>query len=262
MKTLVVFAPTLAKDALYICSFTGRLYCVNYDLEHIWWESDWNRFSYFTELMASKNYLYTILYEGEFLCISKSDGSIHYRYATGNYGRMPVVTGEDVYVSGNALYCFSEHAEPILFVEPSTMMFGNIKEGETAQKKFQVVWTGTDNLEGEAIAVDSWITIVPTNITQNIQSCYLTLDTKGLPEGTNKTQVLIETNKGTKTIDIEVYVVVPKPVTITVNIPEDGILTNDSQFTIEGETEPFAQVCINGYTVVAYPTGIFTTELN
>ena len=49
----------------------------------------------------------------------------------------------------------------------------------------------------------------------------------------------------------------PKPVTITVNIPEDGILTNAEQFTIEGETEPFAQVCINGYTVVAYPNGYF-----
>ncbi|MDD4615205.1 MAG: PQQ-binding-like beta-propeller repeat protein, partial [Caldisericia bacterium] len=256
------FAPTLAQDAIYLCSFTGRMYCINYNLEKFWWEKRFDdRFSYFTELMASKNYLYTILYEGDFLCIDKSDGSIKFRYATGSYGRMPVVTGEEVFVSGNVLYCFSENALPILFVEPSSIIIGETKQGDTVQRQFQIVWTGTDVLEGSVAGAESWMQVTPQKITQNIQTFYLTMDTSALPNGATSGQVLISTNKGKKTIDVEIHVIVPQPLTIQVNIPLEGIVTKEKEFTIEGETEPFTILEINSLTSVAYANGYFYERL-
>jgi outer membrane protein assembly factor BamB len=256
------FAPTLAQDAIYLCSFTGRLYCINYNLEKFWWEKRFNdRFSYFTELLASKNYLYTILYEGDFLCIDKSDGSIKFRYATGLYGRMPVVTGEEVFVSGNVLYCFSENATPILFVEPSSIIIGETKQGETVQRQFQVVWTGTDVLEGNVAGAESWMQVTPQKITQNIQTFYLTMDTSTLPNGATSGQVLISTNKGKKTIDVEIHVIVPQPLTIQTNLPPEGMITKEKEFTLEGETEPFTTLSINGLTSISYANGYFYERL-
>ncbi len=256
------FAPTLAKDAIYLCSFTGRLYCINYNLEKLWWQKRFDdRFSYFTELMASKNYLYTILYEGDFLCIDKSDGSIKFRYATGSYGRMPVVTGEEVFVSGNVLYCFSENATPILFVEPSSIIVGETKQGEVVQRQFQVVWTGTDVLDGNVVGAESWMQITPQKITQNIQTFYLSMDTSTLPDGASSGQVLVSTNKGKKTIDVEIHVIVPQPLTIQTNLPPDGMITKEKEFTLEGETEPFTTLSINGLVSISYANGYFYERL-
>ncbi|MCK5848559.1 MAG: PQQ-binding-like beta-propeller repeat protein [Caldisericia bacterium] len=251
------FAPSLAKDAIYLASFTGRIYCINYDLERLWWHEKYDRFSYFTELLASKNYLYTILYEGDFICLSKADGKIDYRYATGNYGRMPVVTGEEVYVSGNALYCFSENAEPILYTEPSTIYIQDVNQGEIVQRSFRVVWTGTDKMNGNVFGTESWVKITPKTITQNIQSCFVTIDTGGLPKGKNTAKILVETNKGNKTIELEITILVTEPLTLYVNIPDEGVITNDAEFVLEGETDPFAKVLINGYIVYAYQSGYF-----
>ncbi len=256
------FAPTLAKDAIYLCSFTGRLYCINYNLEKLWWQKRFDdRFSYFTELMASKNYLYTILYEGDFLCIDKSDGSIKFRYATGSYGRMPVVTGEEVFVSGNVLYCFSENATPILFVEPSSIIVGETKQGEVVQRQFQVVWTGTDVLDGTVFGAEPWMQITPQKITQNIQTFYLTMDTSTLPDGASSGQVLVSTNKGKKTIDVEIHVIVPQPLTIQTNLPPEGMITKEKEFTLEGETEPFTTLSINGLVSKSYANGYFYERL-
>jgi outer membrane protein assembly factor BamB len=255
------FAPTLAQDAIYLCSFTGRMYCINYNLEKLWWEKRFDRYSYFTELMASKNHLYTVLYNGDFLCISKTDGSIKFRYATGAYGRMPVVTGEEVFVSGNVLYCFSENALPVLFVEPSSIIVEETQQGTIVQKQFQVVWTGTDALEGTVTGTESWMQIVPQKITQNIQTFFLTIDTSSLPNGETVSQVLISTNKGNKSIDVMVHVNVPEPLTIQVNIPPEGIITKEKEFTLEGETEPFTILEINSLTSVAYANGYFYERL-
>jgi outer membrane protein assembly factor BamB len=251
------FAPTLAQDAIYLCSFTGRMYCINYNLEKLWWEKRFDRYSYFTDLMASKNHLYTVLYNGDFLCISKTDGSIKFRYATGSYGRMPVVTEEEVFVSGNVLYCFSENATPVLFVEPSSIIVEETKQGTIVQKQFQVVWTGTDSLEGVVEAAETWMQIVPQKITQNIQSFFLTIDTSSLPNGETSSQVFISTNKGKKTIEVVVQVNVPEPLTIQVNIPPEGIITNEKEFILEGETEPFTTLEINGLKSMAYANGYF-----
>lgn len=255
------FSPTLAQDAIYINSFTGKIYCIDYEMEKIYWIKSYDRFSYFTELTATRNYLYTCLYSGEFLCISKEDGSIHYRYRVGNYGGIPVVSGDEVYVSGESLYCFSLHAVPMLLTEPSNLDFDSIKKGESVQKSFRVLYTGIEKLEGKLSSSVPWISIKPLNLSGNIQTCFASVDSSLLEAGIQEGSIVVETNFGTKTIPVKVKVIVPPPLPLSINIKENQI-TNQKQFILIGQTDPQIQVFINSFEIFSDNQGRFFQNIS
>ena len=194
------FSPTLANDAIYINSFTGKIYAIDYEMDRIYWVKEFDRFSYFTELTASKNYLYTCLYNGEVIAVSKADGNVAFRYRIGNYGGIPVIADDQLLVTGDVLYCFSANAEPILYTEPTSLDFGTLHLGEVKQLSFRILYTGLDQMTGNISCPDAWLKIRPSTISANIQTCFVSLDSQFALSGKNSTMIQIETNKGTKRI--------------------------------------------------------------
>jgi hypothetical protein len=255
------FCPTLAQDAIYINSFTGKIFCINYTLEKIYWTKTYNRFSFNTELTATQNYLYTCLYDGTFICISKEDGSIQYRYTIGKNAGIPVVSGSEVFVSGEALYCFSLNAKPLLLTEPSTIDFGVIKKGLTKQLSFSILYTGLENLSGELLSDTPWLSIKPRKITGNIQTFFAAIDTSKMLEGKQTGSILVNTNFGNKTITVSIEITVPPPLPLTVNIKEDPMITNQKSFTIIGKTEPVTKIVINNLDIYSDYRGQFTHSI-
>jgi len=251
------FSPTLAQDAIYLNSFTGKIYCIDYEMEKIYWTKSYDRFSYFTELTATQNYLYTCLYNGEFLCISKEDGSVVYRYRVGNYGGIPVVSGDSVYVSGESLYCFSMNAVPMLLLEPSSLDFKQVKQGESKQKSFRVLYTGIEKLEGKLISSVPWLTVKPTNVNGNIQTCFASIDSAIMEAGKQEGSILIETNFGTKSIPVLIEVIVPPPLPLSWNLKE-GQITNQKNFILIGKTDPLTRVLINALEIFSDDQGRFS----
>jgi len=257
-ETFGNFSPTLANDAIYINSFTGKIYAIDYEMDRIYWKKELDRFSYFTELTASKNYLYTCLYNGELVAVSKADGNVTFRYRIGNYGGIPVIADDQLLVTGDVLYCFSANAEPLLYTEPTSLDFGVLHLGEAKQLSFRVLYTGLDKMTGSIACADTWLTIRPATLSSNIQTCFVNLDSNLAPSGKNSTVIVIETNKGVKKIPVEVEIIPPTPLPLKVNIEESGLLVNKRTFLLLGETESLARVYINGLMVFANENGKFT----
>jgi hypothetical protein len=226
-------------------------------MDRIYWKKEYDRFSYFTELTATRNYLYTCLYNGEFLCISKEDGGVVYRYRVGNYGGIPVISGDDIFVSGECLYCFSVNAKPLLILEPSSLDFEKIKQGEIRQKSFRVLYTGIDKLEGKLTSTVPWMSVKPANLNGNIQTCFATIDTSKMDAGKQMGSILVETNFGNKTIPINVEVIVPPPLPLSWNIKE-GHITNQKNFILIGQTDPLTRVLINSLEIFSDDMGRFS----
>jgi outer membrane protein assembly factor BamB len=251
------FSPTLAQDAIYINSFTGSIYSIDYEMDRIYWKKQYDRFSYFTELTATRNYLYTCLFNGEFLCISKEDGSVVYRYRIGNYGGIPVISGDEVYVSGECLFCFSVNAKPLLILEPSSLDFEKIKQGESKQKSFRVLYTGIEKLEGKLTSTVPWLSVKPANLNGNIQTCFATIDTTLMEAGNQEGSIIVETNFGTKTIPIKIEVIIPPPLPLSWNIKE-GHITNQKNFILIGQTDPLTRILINSLEIFSDDQGRFS----
>lgn len=252
------FSPTLAQDAIYINSFTGSIYSIDYEMDRIFWAKVYDQFSYFTELTATRNYLYTCLYSGEFLCLSKENGSVAYRYKIGNYGGIPVISGNEIFVSGENLYCFSVNAKPMLLLEPSNLEFGLVKKGETVQKSIRVLYTGIEKLEGKVTSTVPWISVKPPNLNGNIQTCFASIDSSQLEAGIQKGKIVIETNFGTKTVPVNIEVIIPPPLLLKTNLKEEGIVTNQKNFLILGNTESLTKVSINSLEFFSDDQGRFS----
>jgi outer membrane protein assembly factor BamB len=250
------FSPTLAQDAIYINSFTGKIFCIDYEMEKIYWTKSYDRFSYFTELTATRNYLYTCLYSGEFMVISKEDGSVVYRYRVGNYGGIPVVSGDEVYVSGESLYCFSLNAVPMLLLEPSSLDLEKVKQGQVVQKSFRVLYTGIEKLSGKLSSSVPWLSVKPGTINGNIQTCFATIDTTQMEKGKQEGSILVETNFGTKSIPVRIEVIVPPPLPLSWNIKE-GHITNQKNFLVLGQSDPLTRILLNSYELFADDIGRF-----
>lgn len=257
-ETFGNFSPTLANDAIYINSFTGKIYAIDYEMDRIYWVKEFDRFSYFTELTASKNYLYTCLYNGEVIAVSKADGNVAFRYRIGNYGGIPVIADDQLLVTGDVLYCFSANADPILYTEPTSLDFGTLHLGEVKQLSFRILYTGLDQMTGNISCPDAWLKIRPSTISANIQTCFVSLDSQFALSGKNSTMIQIETNKGTKRIPVEVEIIPPTPLPLQVNIDESGLLVNKRSFMLLGETESLARVYINELMVFANENGKFS----
>jgi outer membrane protein assembly factor BamB len=255
------FSPTLAQDAIYINSFTGKIYCIDYEMSKIYWTKTYDRFSFYTELTATQNYLYTCLYDGTFLCISKEDGSIQYRYTVGNYGGIPVVSGSEIFVSGEALYCFSLNAKPLLLTEPSALDFKTLQKGVIKQLSFRVLYTGIESLSGTVSSDVSWITIKPELIAGNIQTFFALIDSTKVPDGKQNATIFVNTNMGNKTISVAIEIKVPTPLPLSVNIKDNSMITNQNRFILEGSTDPLTRILINGLEIFATNRGQFTHEV-
>lgn len=255
------FSPTLAQDAIFINSFTGKIYCINYDLSSIYWTKTFDRFSFYTELTATQNYLYTCLYDGTFLCVSKEDGTVQYRYTVGNYGGIPVVSGSEIFVSGEALYCFSLNAKPLLLTEPSSLDFKSIQKGIIKQLSFRVLYTGIESLKGTVTSDVPWITVKPELIAGNIQTFFAVIDSSNVPDGKQNANLNVQTNLGNKIITVAIEIIVPKPLPLSTNIQDKEIITNQNKFTLTGTTDPLTKVLINGLEVFADNRGQFRHDL-
>lgn len=255
------FSPTLAKDAIYINSFTGKIFCISYEMDKIYWTKTYDRFSFYTELTATQNYLYTCLYDGTFLCISKEDGTIQYRYTIGNYGGIPVVSNSEVFVSGEALYCFSLNAKPLLLTEPSSLDFKTLEKGIKKQISFRILYTGIESLEGTVISSVPWLTIKPDKIVGNIQTFFALIDSSKVPDGKQNCEIQINTNFGKKIISVSVEIKVPLPLPLTINIKENLIITNKNRFILTGTTDPLTKVLINGLEQFSDNRGQFSQGL-
>jgi len=260
-ETFGNFSPTLSNDAIYINSFTGKIYAIDYQMDRIYWVKEYDRFSYFTELTATRNFLYTCLFNGDVIAVSKADGDVQFRYRIGNYGGIPVVAEDQLLVTGDVLYCFSTKAEPILYTEPSSLQYETVKKGETKQLSFRIIYTGADGITGSIRSSEPWLTIRPDSITSNIQTCFVSLDSDLAPAGVITATVTVETNRGVKTIQIEAEIIVPKPLQLEVNIPLEGLLTNQRIFMILGQTEPLSKVYVNDWMVFANENGRFSHVL-
>lgn len=255
------FSPTLAQDAIYINSFTGKIFCIDYTMEKIYWTKTYNRFSFYTELTATRNYLFTCLYDGMLLCISKEDGSIQYRYKIGNYGGIPVISGREVFVSGEVLYCFSLDAKPLLLTEPSSIDFKILEKGEIKQASFRVLYTGLETLTGTISSEVSWLIPKPNQISGNFQTFFATLDSSKMEDGKHEADLIIETNFGRKVIDITVIIHSPPPLPLTLNLVEPVWITNLNRFTLTGLSEPLVSIFINNLEILADNRGVFRHNL-
>lgn len=252
------FSPTLAQDAIYVNSFTGSIYSIDYEMDRIYWVKFYDQFSYFTELTSTRNYLYTCLYNGEFLCISKEDGSIIYRYNVGKYGGIPVISGDEIFVSGEVLYCFSVNAKPVLLLEPTSIDFGSIDKGETKQKSFRILYTGLEQLKGKLTSSEPWLAVKPSIVQGNIQTFFASVDTSKMEAGVQEGNIAIETNFGKKTLSIKIEIIIPTPMPLKANIKENGILTNRRNYMILGNTEPLSRVTINSLEIFSDDQGRFS----
>ncbi len=251
------FSPTLAHDAIYLNSFTGKIYSIDYHLDRIYWQKEFDRFSFFTELTASRNYLYTVLYNGELMCISKDTGNIQFRYFIGNHGGIPVLVDDQLIVSGDTIYCFSSKAEPLLLVEPSRLYFDTFNENESKQLSFRVLYTGFETLEGYFETSAHWIKIKPAKIVQNHQVIFVQIDQKSMEAGPFEEFILIHTNYGSQRIVLEGEFKKLPPLELEVNIPEEGFSTNQKLFRIIGKTMPLIPLWINGLALYSQRDGSF-----
>jgi outer membrane protein assembly factor BamB len=252
------FSPTLAQDAIYLSSFTGKIYCIDYQLDRTYWVKEYERFSFFTELTASRNYLYTVLYSGDLLCISKETGAIQFRYRIGNYGGIPVLADEQLIVSSDTIYCFSSNAQPILIIEPTRLFAGKFTEKEKKQLAFRVIYTGLDALEGSIHSSVPWLQIKPDKIIQNQQTFFVSIDPTQMEAGLFEVSIEINTNKGVKSIPIEGEFEKLPPLELELNIPEEGLLINQKVYLIVGKTQPLISVWINGLELYADRDGTFS----
>jgi outer membrane protein assembly factor BamB len=232
-----LFAPTLAHDAIYLSAFTGKIYCIDYHLDRTYWVKEYERFSFFTELIASRNYLYTSLYSGDLICISKETGAIAFRYRIGNYGGIPVLVDDQLIVSSDTLYCFSSNAQPTLLTEPTRLFAGKFTEKEKKQMAFRVIYTGLDLLEGSISSSDPWIIIKPDKITQNQQTFFVSIDPNQMEAGFFESSIQIQTNKGYKSIPIEGEFEKTPPLLLSINLPEENNIVNQKVLTISGKTQ-------------------------
>ncbi len=251
------FSPTLAQDAIYINSFTGKIFCIDYLMEKIYWTKTYDRFSFYTELTATRNYLFTCLYDGMLLCISKEDGSIQYRYKIGNYGGIPVVSGREVFVSGDVLYCFSLDAKPLLLTEPSSLNFQTLEKGVKKQASFRVLYTGLETLTGTITSDAGWLTPKPDLIQGNFQTFFAILDTTSMEDGKHDANLIIETNFGRKIIDVTVMIQSPPPLPLTLNLKDPVWITNQNRFTFIGSSDPLVSIFINGLEILTDSRGGF-----
>ncbi len=251
------FAPTLAQDAIYLSAFTGKIYCIDYDLERIHWQKEYGRFSFFTELTASRNYLYTVLYNGDLLCIAKTNGSIQFRYRIGMYGGIPLLVDDQLIVAGNAIYCFSSNAEPALLVEPSRLFFETFNENEKKQLSFAVLFTGLEPLQGSVQSTSEWLQIRPERIIQNQQTFFVTIDPSKMNPGAFEEYILISTNQGEQRVALEgVFEPLP-PLKLEVNIDEEEFYTNERFYHVRGSTLPFIEVWVNDLPLYSQRDGSF-----
>lgn len=255
------FSPTLASDAIYINSFTGNIYSISYELDKIYWVKKLNRFSQLSELISTKNFLYTATYEGYLNCISKSTGLVRFQYRIGKNAGIPVIIGNSVIISGEAIYCFSADAEPILVVEPSSLTFGEILKGKTKQLSFKVIYTGLENLNGKVTSLQNWLLIKPKDVTSNMQTIFAEVVTSDLDTGEFEGEILIETNKGEKRVKVYLTVYEPPPLKININLLEGEIFTNNRVLLIEGETESLTDINICGLKIKSDQRGMFSHTL-
>jgi hypothetical protein len=179
-----------------------------------------------------------------------------YRYRVGNYGGIPVVSGDEVYVSGESLYCFSLNAVPMLLLEPSSLDLEKVKQGQVVQKSFRVLYTGIEKLSGKLSSTVPWMTVKPSTINGNIQTCFATIDTTQMESGKQNGSILVETNFGTKSIPVRIEVIVPPPLPLSWNIKE-GHMTNQKNFLVLGQSDPLTQILLNSYELFADDQGRF-----
>lgn len=252
------FSPTLANDAIYINSFIGNIYSISYELDKIYWTKRLNRFSQLSELISSKNFLYTAIYDGYLNCISKSTGIVRFQYRVGKNAGTPVIIGDSVIISGEAIYCFSVDAEPVLILEPSSLSFGEVLKGNTKQLSFKVIYTGLETLNGKVTSLQNWLLVKPKDVTTNMQTFFAEVNTADLNAGEFEGEILVETNKGEKRVKVYLTVYEPPPLKLNVNLPEGEIFTNSKTLLIIGETEPFAEVDICGLKIKSDQRGSFS----
>ncbi len=256
-----LFAPTLAHDAIYLSAFTGKIYCIDYHLDRTYWVKEYERFSFFTELVASRNYLYTSLYSGDLICISKETGAIAFRYRIGNYGGIPVLVEDQLIVSSDTIYCFSSNAQPTLLTEPTRLFVGKFSEKEKKQMAFRVIYTGLDSLEGSITSSDPWIIIKPDKITQNQQTFFVSIDPSQMEAGLFESVIQINTNKGHKSIPIEGEFAKTPPLELNINLPESSFYVNQKVLTITGKTQALIPVWINGLEFYSNREGDFSHDI-
>jgi len=253
------FSPTLANDAIYINSFIGNMYSISYELDKVYWTKRFDRFSQLSELIATKNFLYTATYEGYINCISKSTGLVRFQYRVGKNAGIPVIIGNSLIIGGEVIYCFSSDAEPILLVEPSSLSFGEILKGNNKQLSFKVIYTGLETLNGKVASLQNWLSVKPKDITSNMQTVFASVDTVSLSKGEFEGEIVIDTNKGEKRVKVYLTVYEPPPLKLSVNLQEGEIFTNNKALLIEGETEPVINVNICGLSVKADQMGKFSS---
>lgn len=253
------FSPTLANDAIYINSFTGNIYSISYELDNIYWKKRFERFSQLSELIATKNFLYTATYEGYINCILKSTGILQFQYRVGKNAGIPAIIGDSLIISGEAIYCFSADAEPILILEPSSLSFGEILKGNTKQLSFKVIYTGLEILNGKVSSLQNWLSVKPKDITSNMQTFFAEVNTLSLTAGDLEGEILIETNKGEKRVKVYLTVYEPPPLKLNLNIPEGEVFVNNKAFLIQGETEPLINLNLCGLSVKADQRGSFSS---
>lgn len=255
------FSPTLANDAIYINSFIGNIYSISYELDKIYWTKRLNRFSQLSELISSKNFLYTAIYDGYLNCVSKSTGSVRFQYRVGKNAGTPVIIGDSVIISGEAIYCFSADAEPVLILEPSSLSFGEVLKGNTKQLSFKVIYTGLETINGKVTSLQNWLLAKPKDVTTNMQTFFAEVNTTNLTAGEFEGEILVETNIGEKRVKVYLTVYEPPPLKLNVNLPEGEVFTNKKALSIVGETEPFTDVDICGLKIKSDQRGSFSHNL-
>jgi hypothetical protein len=166
-----------------------------------------------------------------------------------------------VIISGEAIYCFSADAEPVLILEPSSLSFGEVLKGNTKQLSFKVIYTGLETINGKVTSLQNWLLVKPKDVTTNMQTFFAEVNTTNLTAGEFEGEILVETNIGEKRVKVYLTVYEPPPLKLNVNLPEGEIFTNKKAFSIVGETEPFTDIDICGLKIKSDQRGSFSHNL-
>jgi len=121
-------------------------------------------------------------------------------------------------------------SKPILSVAPTRIVFPKTYRGTNIKSSFEVLNSGSGELEGKIKVLNEWIKVSNNSFNSNYILIEITVDTTLLQEEKNTGTILIESNGGTT--KIEVYVELATTV-IELWVGNDMVLINGEPFVLD-----------------------------
>lgn len=161
---------------------------------------------------------------------------------------------------------FKVEESPLLFVDPMTLDFGNVKFGENPSLKFRISNKGKGELSGEVSSLNPWIKVDPQRFYGDTEVNVTVSTTMIVPNSSYSGEVKVKSNGGEASIIIKIYLIyeTPKePPPLKILTPENNLLTNENKVFILCETTPNCFAAINEQRVaVDSEDGIFWYNAN